>query len=290
MVVYQRLTAHRRWWAFLSEFIDPPANLCYNAAKGVGAMQFFINEILEDEAVRAVLRDDPAMAEEGRDIARRITEGEDITPPMGRLPLFVLAYLADYALEKNTARGIPREVTVATLKDVNIWLANYDAQYGGIGLAEFCWLIHHYTGDLFRLGRLQFRLEKPFAGLPAAEVAIETHIPQGEPLDTDACLASFEQAKMEADVIVKTEIEKRKLYETGVDLLPTDTIVTLCTCTYEYDDARLLVIARKLRPGESPEVDTSLASMKSTPVKYPDSYYADPSQNPYKNDKKFFLY
>lgn len=86
------------------------------------------------------------------------------------------------------------------------------------------------------------------------------------------------------------EIEKRKLYETGVDLLPTDTIVTLCTCTYEYDDARLLVIARKLRPGESPEVDTSLASMKSTPVKYPDSYYADPSQNPYKNDKKFFLY
>ena len=86
------------------------------------------------------------------------------------------------------------------------------------------------------------------------------------------------------------ELEKRKLYDTGVDLLPTDTIVTLCTCTYEYDDARLLVIARKLRDGESPEVDTSLAKMKSTPVKYPDSYYSDPSQNPYKNDKKFFLY
>ncbi len=86
------------------------------------------------------------------------------------------------------------------------------------------------------------------------------------------------------------ELEKRKLYETGVDLLPTDTIVTLCTCTYEYDDARLLVIARKLREGESPEVDTSLASMKDTPVKYPDSYYSDPSKNPYKNDKKFFLY
>ncbi len=86
------------------------------------------------------------------------------------------------------------------------------------------------------------------------------------------------------------ELEKRKLYETGVDLLPTDTIVTLCTCTYEYDDARLLVIARKLRDGESPEVDTSLARMKDTPVKYPDSYYADPSQNPYKTDKKFYLY
>lgn len=86
------------------------------------------------------------------------------------------------------------------------------------------------------------------------------------------------------------EIDKRKLYDTGVDLLPTDTIVTLCTCTYEYDDARLLVIARMVRDGESPEVDTSLASMKDTPVKYPDSYYSNPSDNPYKNDKKFFLY
>lgn len=156
-------------------------------------MPFFINDILEDEAVRAVLRNNPALEEEGRDIARRIINGEDITPPMGLLPLFVLARLADYTLEKNTARGIPRDITVATLKDVNVWLLNYDAQYGGIGLAEFPWLIHHYTGDLFRLGRLQFRLEKPLAGVPA-ELAIETHIPQGEPLDTEACLASFRQA------------------------------------------------------------------------------------------------
>lgn len=86
------------------------------------------------------------------------------------------------------------------------------------------------------------------------------------------------------------ELDKRKLYNTGVDLLPTDTILTLCTCTYEYDDARLLVIARMVREGEDPEVNTKLASMKSTPVKYPDSYYESPSKNPYKNDKKFFLY
>lgn len=86
------------------------------------------------------------------------------------------------------------------------------------------------------------------------------------------------------------EIDKRKLYETGVDILPTDTIVTLCTCTYEYDDARLLVIARMVRDGESAEVDTDLAKYKSSPVKYPDSYYSNPNKNPYKNDKKFYLY
>ena len=158
-------------------------------------MSFFIDEILEEDAVREVLRNNPAMAEEGRDIAHRIQNGEPIIPPAGLLPLFVLAHLADYALEKNTARDIPYEITVATLKDVNVWLANYDAQYGGIGLAQFSWLVRHYTGDMFRLGRLQFRLKAPLAGMPAAEVAIETHIPQGEPLDTAACLASFAQAK-----------------------------------------------------------------------------------------------
>lgn len=85
------------------------------------------------------------------------------------------------------------------------------------------------------------------------------------------------------------ELEKRSLYETGVDILPTDKLITLCTCTYEYDDARLLVIARQLRDGESVEVDTSLADYKKT-VKYPDSYYDNPNNNPFKDDKKFYVY
>ncbi len=87
-----------------------------------------------------------------------------------------------------------------------------------------------------------------------------------------------------------TELEKRSLYDTGVDILPTDKLLTLCTCTYEYDDARLLVIARMVRDGEDTTVDTSLADYKKTEPKYPDSYYENPNNNPYKNDKKFYLY
>ena len=82
------------------------------------------------------------------------------------------------------------------------------------------------------------------------------------------------------------EIHKRKLYETGVDILPTDRLLTLCTCTYEYNDARLIVIARMVRDGESTQVNTNLADYKTEPVKYPDSYYDNPNSNPYKNDKK----
>ena len=86
------------------------------------------------------------------------------------------------------------------------------------------------------------------------------------------------------------ELDKRKLYDTGVDLLPTDKLITLCTCTYEFEDSRLIVIARMVRDGESAEVDTKLAKFKDSPVKYPESYYDNPKSNPYKNDKKFYLY
>lgn len=86
------------------------------------------------------------------------------------------------------------------------------------------------------------------------------------------------------------EVDKRKLYNTGVDLLPTDKLLTLCTCTYEFKNARLIVIGRMVREGESETVDTSLASYKSTPVKYPSVYYSNPSKNPYKDDEKWYLY
>ncbi len=96
---------------------------------------------------------------------------------------------------------------------------------------------------------------------------------------SDTCYAEFIE-----------EVDKRKLYNTGVDLNTNDKIITLCTCSYEFDNARLIVIARMVREGEDENVDTSLASYKSTPVKYPSSYYTNPAKNPYKDDKKWYLY
>lgn len=86
------------------------------------------------------------------------------------------------------------------------------------------------------------------------------------------------------------ELDKRKLYETGVDILPTDKLITLCTCTYEFNNARLIVVARMVRDGESEEVDVSLAKKKEEPVKYPASYYSNQSKNPYKDDTRWYLY
>ena len=45
--------------------------------------------------------------------------------------------------------------------------------------------------------------------------------------------------------------------------------MTLYTCSNEFDNSRFVVIGRKVRDGESPEVDTSLAKLNPD-VKEPD--------------------
>jgi len=84
-------------------------------------------------------------------------------------------------------------------------------------------------------------------------------------------------------------VDERKLYTTGVDIQPTDKIITLQTCTYEFSDARLVVIGRMLRDNESTAVDTSLATVNENP-RYPQAYYDKRGmQNPYAEAAKWTL-
>ncbi len=58
------------------------------------------------------------------------------------------------------------------------------------------------------------------------------------------------------------EIRRRSVIDTPVDVIETDRIVCLSTCTYVSDDARLVVVGRLVREGEDPSVDVSLAKKK----------------------------
>ncbi|WP_444659193.1 class B sortase [Caproiciproducens sp. R2] len=64
----------------------------------------------------------------------------------------------------------------------------------------------------------------------------------------------------------------RSLYNTGVGLNKDDSIVLLSTCSYEFKDFREVVVARKVRDGESGEVDVSRAVYNGKTV-YPDCWY-----------------
>lgn len=84
------------------------------------------------------------------------------------------------------------------------------------------------------------------------------------------------------------EVDKRKFFTTGVDINEGDKILTLSTCCYDFSDARLVIVGRLLRDGESPAVDTSLAVMNPSP-KLPQAYYdANGGENPHKNDTNLF--
>ena len=84
-----------------------------------------------------------------------------------------------------------------------------------------------------------------------------------------------------------SELAQRSLYDTGVDVLPTDKLLTLSTCSHEFEDARFVVVARLVRPGESAEVDTSKVVVNSKP-RYPQTYYNKKGMtNPYKNANRW---
>ena len=86
-----------------------------------------------------------------------------------------------------------------------------------------------------------------------------------------------------------SELAQRSLYDTGVDVQPTDKLLTLSTCSHEFEDARFVVVARLVRPGESAEVDTSKVVVNSKP-RYPQAYYTKKGiSNPYKNANRWVV-
>lgn len=92
------------------------------------------------------------------------------------------------------------------------------------------------------------------------------------------------------------EVEQRSFIKTGVDVQGTDKLLTLSTCTYYFDrngsleNARLAVVARLVRDGESESVDTSKA-VKNDNVRMPQLYYdVFGGTNPYVNASKWYPY
>lgn len=83
------------------------------------------------------------------------------------------------------------------------------------------------------------------------------------------------------------QINQRKLYSTGVDISTTDKILTLSTCNYDFDDCRLVIVGRMVRPGESKHVSTRHVVKNPNP-RFPQAYYdAKGLTNPYAQAKKW---
>ncbi len=86
------------------------------------------------------------------------------------------------------------------------------------------------------------------------------------------------------------QVKQRTLYNTGVSLEPTDKIITLSTCIYDYGksvDTRLVVVGRLLHEGESESIDASLVA-DNPDYRRPQVWYnRNGKVNPYKNAEKW---
>lgn len=68
------------------------------------------------------------------------------------------------------------------------------------------------------------------------------------------------------------QLRIRSLFNTGVSFRNDDKILLLSTCSYEFDDFRLVVVARKIREGESDSINTEHISANPQTL-YPDCWY-----------------
>lgn len=68
------------------------------------------------------------------------------------------------------------------------------------------------------------------------------------------------------------EVRSRSLIDTPVDVIENDQILTLSTCIYDFDDARLVVMARRVRDGETSAVNVSKATLNADAL-YPAIWY-----------------
>lgn len=105
---------------------------------------------------------------------------------------------------------------------------------------------------------------------------------------------TFTKLKSDSEFMKYIEqLKERSLYDTGVDVISSDKILTLSTCTYDFDDARFVVVARLVRDGESTDIDTSQAKVNDNP-RYPQAWYGkkkkDKKKNPYLDAEKWYYY
>jgi SrtB family sortase len=69
------------------------------------------------------------------------------------------------------------------------------------------------------------------------------------------------------------EITERSTIITGVDVQKGDKFLTLSTCSYEWDEARHVIVARKLRSGETEKSIDTTKFQKNPNPKWPAIYY-----------------
>lgn len=121
------------------------------------------------------------------------------TAAMGRY-FYVWVFLAHVPALRahHSARGIPSDVTTATMAELATQLFYHRSITGAGGLSAHQWLTAHFRGVLFRVGRLLYERQRVWFdtdhGPRKGDLALGVHIPRGR-LTPQSCDESFAAAQ-----------------------------------------------------------------------------------------------
>ncbi|WP_432799480.1 acyltransferase domain-containing protein [Poriferisphaera sp. WC338] len=137
--------------------------------------------------------------------------------------LYLYLCLVEYPMALDQERGVPEEITQATLHDVVRWTRFNSKDKGRLALTQSVWLNHHMNSRLHQIGRLQFeRRACDYKSIIArdsetgelrgygedehdqvwgkvileeGDPIVSIHIPRSGAMDHDVCTKSFVDAK-----------------------------------------------------------------------------------------------
>ena len=175
----------------------------------VEALGFSPGDAAEVRTASAALLDRPEPLAAVQTAADRLVARVGVLPPTfghgiwqglpgdvdGVLPLLALLATAPVVAAFHASRGVPADVSAATLADLGQQTRVHRLVHGGFGLGTHAWEAGYvWSGALYRLGRLQFDLEQQATvDGTGEEWVLSTHIPRGErlvPEEVDASLAA----------------------------------------------------------------------------------------------------
>ena len=151
--------------------------------------------------------------------------------PLARRCFMAHVFLATvpHTQEWHLARGIPDDVSWASLVDLGRHMAIHRRAYGATGVDAAWWLSLCLRGEAFDLGRLQFtyfalgrsddtpwwypweEAEKLGDGFRRGDACIGVHIPESGPMTPEACDESFRQAAVFFDNHFPASAQERRL-------------------------------------------------------------------------------
>ena len=124
----------------------------------------------------------------------------DINELDGKKNLLSFLYMCEQLEREYEKKKISREILLDTLGDLVRWTQTWSDLVGDLCLRQLTWVSIPMKMQIFKLGRLQFCMQKtdhdvPQYGICKGDDIIGIHIPAGEPLTKEACEKSIEAAR-----------------------------------------------------------------------------------------------